>query len=48
MLTISPYFVLDAGPPTSASSGESNSTPASYREHWGLVVVTRFTLGHGF
>ena len=46
LITVSPYFVLDAGPPQAVCSG--CQPLASYRQEWGFVVVTRFALHLGF
>lgn len=43
LLTINPYFVLDAKSPSGPCDG-CDSGVVSYRQEWGFVVVTRFAI----
>jgi hypothetical protein len=47
LFTVSPYVVLDAGPPEEA--GCRNCEPfTSYKQSWGIVAVTRLVFRKGF
>jgi hypothetical protein len=45
LLTISPYFVLDAGSPERNCDA---CTIAGYRQDWGIVIVSRLALRRAF
>jgi len=45
LLTVSPYLVLDAGSPERNCDA---CTIAGYRQEWGVVIVSRLALRHGF
>ncbi len=46
LFTVNPYFVLKAGDPSVPCDG--CDPLAAYRERWGIVVVFRVALRHGF
>jgi hypothetical protein len=49
LVTVSPYFVLDAGPPVASPACTDCPTDiASYRHSWGVVVVSRFAFHLAF
>lgn len=47
LLSVNPYFVLDAGPPTGPCTNCVSDVTA-YRQQWGLVVVARYAFHLGF
>jgi len=47
LITVSPYFVLDAGAIGTVCGGCVDEI-ATYRQSWGVVLVSRFALRYGF
>jgi hypothetical protein len=47
IVTVDPYFVLDAGAPIAPCAG-CQSQAAAYRQDWGIMIVSRFAMHVGF
>jgi len=47
LFSVSPYFVLDAGPPEATCAG-CTAEASAYRQGWGIVAVARYALRYGF
>ncbi len=47
LFTVSPYFIVDAGPPQATCALCTNDV-STYRQGWGIVAVARFALRYGF
>lgn len=46
LFSVTPYFVLDGGPPEVTCAG-CTAEASAYRQSWGIVAVARFALRYG-